>query len=101
MSLSTTTLGRGPSASTDLAELDADSVQTSQRSLAVGSTGFGVAVLCPKHLLADGQGDRSCAAPIPVPDGHELCGGGPDLTDRQLGFFSPDWPGRIQRGRDG
>ena len=85
----------------DLPELDADSVETSQRSFAVGSLSFGVAVLCPKNLLADGLGDRSRAAPIPEPDRHELSGNGPDLTDREFGFFSPDWPTRTRRGTDG
>ncbi len=97
----TTTLGRGPSASMDLPELDADSVQTSQRSLAVGPPSFGVAVLGPNDLLADGLGDRSCAASLPVPDGHELSGGAADLTDREFCFFSLDWPARTRRGTGG
>ena len=85
----------------DLPELDADSVETSQRSLAVGPLSFGVTVLCSKNLLADGLGDRSRAAPIPEPDRDELSGDGPDLADREFGFFSPDWPAGTQRGTDG
>ena len=76
-------------------------MQAPQRSLAVGPPSFGVAVLGPNHLLADGLGYRSCAAPIPVPDGYELSGGGPDLTDREFGFFSPDLSARTRRGTNG
>ena len=66
----------------DLPELDADSVETSQRSLAVRPPSFGVAVLYPKNLLADVLGDRSCVAPIPEPERHEWSGVVPDLAAR-------------------